>query len=159
MPTFSRTVAMTAWLGATMLASPLTAMAADTVPPALNQAEPASAVQQSPRETVEQQIASLHASLGITAGEEADWNGVTKAMRENAAVMEKLVAERSVKDRASMTAVDDLTTYEAFCPRPCRGPEGADRLIHDAVQVDAGCAEEGCRRCVPEVWPREAGGP
>jgi hypothetical protein len=109
MSSFFRTFAMSALMGAGMLASPLTAMAADNVPPVVAQAPPAA-----PRETVEQRISSLHDSLGITAGEEADWNGVTKAMRANAVVMGKLVAEKSAQDPATVTAVDDLMTYEKF---------------------------------------------
>jgi hypothetical protein len=114
MSSFSRTIAISALMGATILAVPLAAMAADSTATAATQAAPATTAPAAPRETVEQRIASLHASLGITAGEEADWNGVTKAMRENAVVMEKLIAEKSAKDPASMTAVDDLMTYEKF---------------------------------------------
>jgi len=124
MSSFSRTIAMSALLGAMIVASPLTAMAAGSVPSADIQAAQATAAKTSPRETVEQRIASLHASLGITAGEEADWNGVTKAMRENAAVMERLISERSAKDRTSMTAVEDLTTYERFARAHVEGLKG-----------------------------------
>jgi hypothetical protein len=114
MSSFSRTIAISALIGATTLAGPLAAMAADSAAATGTQATPATTAQAAPRETVEQRIASLHTSLGITAGEESDWNGVTKAMRQNAVVMEKLIAERSAKDPAGMTAIDDLTTYEAF---------------------------------------------
>jgi hypothetical protein len=124
MSSLSRSIAMSALLGATIMAGPLTAMAADSTPPAATQTAPAVAAQQVPRETIEQRIASLHDSLGITAGEEADWNGVTKVMRENAVVIEKLVAEKASKDPAAMTAVDDLVTYERFARAHVEGLEG-----------------------------------
>jgi protein CpxP len=113
MPSFSRTIAMSALVGATMLAGPLTAMAADSAPAAA-QTVAVATPQETPRETIEQRIASLHASLAITTGEETDWNGVAKVMRENTAAWEKLMVEKSTKDPASMTAVDDLITYEKF---------------------------------------------
>jgi periplasmic protein CpxP/Spy len=124
MSSFSRTIAMSALVGVTMFAGPLTAMAADSVAPAAIQAAPVATPHEAPRETIEQRIASLHASLGITAGEEADWNGVTKVMRENTIAWEKLMEEKSAKDPASMTAVDDLMTYEKFARAHVQGLKG-----------------------------------
>ena len=106
MASLSRIIAMSALIGTTILAAPISAIAADATPPATTQ--------DVPRETIEQRIASLHASLAITPAEEKDWNGVTMAMRQNAAVMKKLAAEKSAMDPAKMTAVDDLTSYEKF---------------------------------------------
>jgi periplasmic protein CpxP/Spy len=122
MPSFSRTIAISALMGATMLASPMTAMAADSATSASPQPAQATmpksqAVAPTPeatRETVEQRITTLHASLKITPNEETSWNGVVKAMRENAAAMDKLVAEKSTRNPASTTAVDDLKIYEKF---------------------------------------------
>ncbi len=115
MSSVSRKLALSALLGATMLVAPLTAKAADAdAPAAASVAAPIAGAPHAERETVEQRITSLHASLNITPGEEANWNGVTKAMRDNAAVMDKLVAEQSAVDPASMTAVQDLKTYEKF---------------------------------------------
>jgi hypothetical protein len=65
-------------------------------------------------ETVEDRITGLHNSLQITAAEEADWTAVALVMRGNASAMEKLVAEKSAKDPANLTAIDDLKTYEIF---------------------------------------------
>jgi len=65
-------------------------------------------------ETVEQRIANLHAKLKITPDEEAKWNDVAQAMRENAAALEKLNAERTTQAPQGMTAVDDLKGYEKF---------------------------------------------
>jgi periplasmic protein CpxP/Spy len=122
MSTFSGTIAISALLGATMLASPLTAIAADSAPSASAQpvqatmpkGQAAAPTPEARRETVEQRITTLHASLKITSDEETSWNGVVKAMRENAAAMDKLVAEKSTRNPASTTAVDDLKTYEKF---------------------------------------------
>jgi hypothetical protein len=114
MSSFCRTIAMSALVGTSMLAGPLTTMAADSAAPAAIQAAPVATRGEHAKETIEQRIASLHASLAITAGEEADWNGVTKVMRENAVAWEKLVAAKSAQDPTSMTAVDDLMTYQKF---------------------------------------------
>jgi hypothetical protein len=65
-------------------------------------------------ETVEQRISSLHTALKITPQEEADWTSVAQAMRENAAAMQKLAADNTVQAPQSMTAVDDLKTYQKF---------------------------------------------
>ena len=64
-------------------------------------------------ETVEQRISALKTALKITPDQESKWEGVAKAMRENAAAMEKLVQERQGK-MASLNAVDDLKTYQEF---------------------------------------------
>ena len=114
MSSFSRTLAMSALLGATMLTSPLAVMAADSPAPAAARAAPAAVTAKAPRETIEQRISGLHASLHITTDEEADWTAVAKTMRDNAADMEKLVAEKTSKDPATLTAIDDLTIYGQF---------------------------------------------
>ena len=108
---FVRSVAITTLLGATMLATPLTAAwAADA--PAKTAA--AAAATQTKGETVEQRITNLHAALKITAEEETQWNGVAQAMRENAAAMDKLVATNRTTPPQNMSAVDDLKTYQQF---------------------------------------------
>ena len=58
-------------------------------------------------ETVEQRIKDLHAALKITADQEAKWNAVAQDMRENAAAMDKLIAENRKSPPQNMTAVDD----------------------------------------------------
>jgi protein CpxP len=110
-PLAARSIAMTALLGVSLLATPLAAYAADAT----------AAVQQdgtkaanAPAETVEQRITNLHAELKITPAEESKWNNVAQAMRENAAAMEKLAAAKTVQAPSSMTAVDDLKRYEAY---------------------------------------------
>jgi hypothetical protein len=119
---FARSVAIAALMGATILASPLTAARADTVTSAALQLAQAAAPQnpaaagatQSKGETVEERITNLHAALKITPDEETKWNGVAQAMRENAATMDKLVASNRTTPPQNMSAVDDLTTYEKF---------------------------------------------
>lgn len=128
----TRSIAIAALLGATMFAGPLfvgplsaaRAAPVTTAPVQLAQATPsqatapqakaaAGATEMKP-ETVEQRIASLHAALQITANEDANWTAVALAMRDNAAAMEKLVAERSVQEPKGMTAVEDLQAYQKF---------------------------------------------
>jgi protein CpxP len=118
---FARSVAIAALMGATMLASPLTARA-DTATNAAIQLAQAAAPQSSAGagatetkgETVEQRITNLHAALKITPAQEAQWNGVAQDMRENAAAMDKLIAETRATPPQNMTAVADLKMYQKF---------------------------------------------
>jgi hypothetical protein len=119
---FARSVAIAALLGGTMLASPLMAASAATTSTAPSpttqaatpQAKVGAGAMATKAETVEQRIADLHRALKITPQEEADWTNVAQAMRENAAAMQKLAADRTVQAPQSMTAVDDLKTYQKF---------------------------------------------
>jgi hypothetical protein len=119
---FRRPLAIAALLGATMLGGPLTAARADTIGNATFQLAQAAAPQSqagagattSKGETVEQRITSLHAALKITPDEDAKWNDVAQAMRENAAAMDKLAAESRTTSPQSMTAVEDLQMYQKF---------------------------------------------
>jgi protein CpxP len=117
---FVRSVAIAALMGATVLALPLTAARPDTLadaPIQLAQAAQSPAAKEATEtkgETVEQRITDLHAALKITADQEANWNGVAQDMRENAAAMDKLVAETRATPPQSMTAVADLKTYQKF---------------------------------------------
>jgi hypothetical protein len=107
-------------LGATLFASPLNTARADSTAPApiqqpqttVPQAEP-QATEPQP-ETVEQRITNLHVALKITPDQEKAWDSVAQAMRENAAAMETLVAERTVHAPKNVTAVQDLQSYEKF---------------------------------------------
>jgi protein CpxP len=129
MSSFSRTIAISTLVGAAMLASPLAVMAADNAASAspqpaqatMSKSQAASPTPAATRETVEERIVTLHASLKITPAEETNWDGVAKAMRDNAADMDKLVAEKSTKDQAAMTAVEDLKTYEKFARAHVKG--------------------------------------
>jgi protein CpxP len=74
----------------------------------------AAAATSSKSETVEQRITTLKASLKITADQDAKWNAVATAMRDNAANMDKLVQTKHAIPPGSMTAVDDLVTFQDF---------------------------------------------
>jgi periplasmic protein CpxP/Spy len=94
--------------GSFSLASAQTASAPDSGKPAA-----AVAATSNKPETVEQRITTLKAALKVTPDQESKWEGVAKAMRENAASMDKLVQEKKGK-MANMNAVDDLKTYQEF---------------------------------------------
>jgi hypothetical protein len=104
-----RSIAIAALMGATMLATPLTAAWAQNAPV---KTAATSEAAQTKGETVEQRITTLHASLKITPAEETQWNGVAQAMRENAAAMDKLVAANRTTPPQNMTAVQDLQSYQ-----------------------------------------------
>jgi transcriptional regulator len=65
-------------------------------------------------ETIEQRIDTLHTELKITADEQPEWDAVAKTMRDNAAAMEKLAAEKAAQSDKGMTAIQDLQTYAEF---------------------------------------------
>jgi len=81
--------------------------------PGSNKPPAAAAATSSKPETVEQRITELKTALKIKPDQEAKWNKVATAMRENAAAMDKLVKEKRAK-ADNMTAVDDLKTYQDF---------------------------------------------
>jgi hypothetical protein len=119
---FARTVAVATLLSTTMLATPLIAARADSatnapiqlVQAANTQSPAAKGATESKGETVEQRITSLHAALKITPAQEPLWNAVAQAMRDNAATMDKLVAQTRTTPPQNMSAVDDLNTYQKF---------------------------------------------
>jgi periplasmic protein CpxP/Spy len=105
----ARSVAFAALMTAPLAAAPLTMAHAQSSRPmqAATNAE-----QQA--QGVEQRITQLHTQLKITPDEESKWNSVAQAMRDNAASMEKLVAEKRQQGQQNMTALDDLETYQEF---------------------------------------------
>jgi protein CpxP len=118
----TRSVAIAALMGATILASPLTTARADTTANAAFQLAQAStpktpgaaAATETKGETVEQRITTLRAALKITSEQEAKWDAVAQAMRENAAAMDKLIADSRTSAPQSMNALDDLKMYQKF---------------------------------------------
>jgi periplasmic protein CpxP/Spy len=118
----ARSVALAALMGATMLATSFTAARADTAAIAafemaqanVPQTQAAVAATSTKSETVEQRITTLRAALKITPDEDAKWNAVAVAMRENASAMDKMVADGRTAPPQSMTAVDDLQKYQKF---------------------------------------------
>ena len=125
-------LAVAVLLGATMLASPVSPAYAQTPPvvPVPSAGMPANsaaaAVTETKVETVEQRIATLHAALKITPDQDVKWKAVAQAMRENAAAMEKLIAEANVP--RGMSAVDDLVMYRKFAQAHV---DGLKNLIDD----------------------------
>ncbi len=122
-----RSVAIAALFGAAVVAAPfVVARAADTTPAPTQQPQTAApqagvpAVDSQP-ESVEQRITDLHMSLKINPDEEKAWNNVAQAMRENASAMEKLIAERTIQAPQTMTAIDDLKSYEKFTQEHANG--------------------------------------
>jgi periplasmic protein CpxP/Spy len=130
---FVRSVAIAALLGTTMLATPMTAAQAQAPAPQKQAAAEAPATK---GETVEQRITALHAAMKITPDQEAKWNGVAQAMRENAAQMDKLVATTRTAPPQSLSAVDDLKTYEKFAQAHVDGLKnliGSFTTLYDAM--------------------------
>ncbi len=106
---FLRSVAATTLIATAMLCSPLTSAQADSATPASHHHSAGMKA-----ESVEQRIASLHSTLQITPDEETNWSNVAQTMRDNAATMEKLSAQKTETAPDSLTAIDDLKTYEKF---------------------------------------------
>lgn len=79
-------------------------------------------------ETVEERIASLQKALKITSDQDAKWNAVAQAMRQNATAMEALIAETKAKSPESISAVDDLNLYRKFAQAHV---DGLKNLIDD----------------------------
>jgi periplasmic protein CpxP/Spy len=135
---FVRSVAIAALLGATFLATPLTATRA-LAQAAATPTPVAATATETKGETVEQRITALHASLKITPAEETQWNGVAQAMRENAAAMDKLIATNRTNPPQNMTAVQDLQTYQEFAQAHVDGLKNlrsAFGTLYDAMSDD-----------------------
>jgi protein CpxP len=116
---FGRSFAFAALMSATMLVSPLAAANAGSAEfrlaqAAVPQTHAAQGATTAKGETVEQRIATLHAALKITPDEDAKWNAVAQAMRENASNMDQLVATNRKTAPQDMSAVDDLKLYQTF---------------------------------------------
>jgi hypothetical protein len=61
---------------------------------------------------VENRIRDLHSRLRITGAQQPQWDAFTQVMRENAAHMQQVFAERS--HLPAMSALDDLRSYAAI---------------------------------------------
>jgi hypothetical protein len=106
---------MSALLGSVFIVAPLGVAHAQSVAtsPTPLQPNPAAA-QESKPETVEMRIANLHSDLQITPTEEADWKIVAQTMRDDAANMESMRSDKSLQDPNSVTAMQNLATYQKF---------------------------------------------
>ena len=108
----TRSLAFAALLSAPLAALPMMAAHAQTAPTPKTAAVDVATSEKA--ETVEQRITSLREALKIKPDQEKQWNDVAQAMRDNAANMQKLVAEKHKEAPQNMTAVDDLETYQKF---------------------------------------------
>ncbi len=102
MSKFSRVTLASALMCGTMLATPL------LVAGAAHAQDMSAAPAKSHEETIDQRIAKLHKELKITPDEETNWSGVAGAMRDSAAAMQKLAADKAAEAPGSQTAVDAL---------------------------------------------------
>jgi hypothetical protein len=126
----TRSLAVAALIGTTMLVGPFIAARAESMigaPFLLAQAasptaSPAAAEMKA--ETIEQRITSLHTALEITPAEESNWTNVAQSMRDNAAAMQKLSADKTAQSTQGVSAVDDLKTYEKFAQAHVAGLKG-----------------------------------
>lgn len=76
-------------------------------------------------EHVEQRINTLHEKLKIKPEQEAKWASVAQTMRDNENSMSQLIKQR-YENRKTMTAVDDLQSYETIAQAHA---DGLKRLI------------------------------
>ena len=133
----ARSVAVASLTGAALMIGSFGPASAQTPP--TNKPPAAAAATSSKPETVEQRITQLKAALKITPDQESKWNSVAQAMRENAASMEKLVASKRAIAPASMTAVDDLKTYQEFTQARLDGLKNLTssfKSLYDSMPAD-----------------------
>ncbi|HEU0215862.1 MAG TPA: Spy/CpxP family protein refolding chaperone [Stellaceae bacterium] len=115
---FARSLAITA-LVCTPLALAQAQTRATPTPsqtPAPSQTAPAkpSATNSNEERGIEQRITQLHTELKISSDQESKWNSVAQAMRDNAANLDKLVAQNRQAAAANKTAIDDLEANQQF---------------------------------------------
>ena len=134
-----RTIAVATVAGTLALAAGSASAQTAATPKTDSGKPPAAAAATSTKpETVEQRITALKAALKITPDQESKWQGVAKAMRENAAAMEKVVQEKKGK-MANMNAVDDLKTYQEFSQANLDGLKNlstAFKTLYDSMPAD-----------------------
>jgi periplasmic protein CpxP/Spy len=131
-----RSLAIASVMGTALLAGSFGLAVAQN---AAEKAPAAAAATSSKSETVEQRITSLKASLKITPDQEVKWNGVATVMRDNAAAMDKLVQTKRAIPAASMTAVDDLVTFQDFTQARMEGLKTltvAFKSLYDSMPAD-----------------------
>ncbi|CAN5598203.1 hypothetical protein BH10PSE6_BH10PSE6_17840 [soil metagenome] len=137
-PAVTRALAVTSLLGVALTAGfTVSAQTAGTKTDAGKPPAAAAATSTKP-ETVEQRITALKAALKITPDQESKWEGVAKAMRENAAAMDKLVKEKQGK-MANLNAVDDLKTYQEFSQVRLDGMKNlisSFKTLYDSMPAD-----------------------
>ena len=123
-------------MGAALIAgtfAPAAAQTAPSSPPAVAATPSAKA------DTVEERITTLKAALKVAPDQETKWTAVATAMRDNAAAMNKLVTARRAVAPESMTAIDNLKTYQEFTQAHLDGLKNltaAFVALYDAMPAD-----------------------
>jgi len=138
--TAGRSLALVTLVGASLTVGLFSQASAQTTvaPTDSTKAPAAQAATSNKVETVEQRITTLKAALKVTPDQESKWEGVAKAMRENASSMDKLVQEKQGK-MANMNAVDDLKTYQEFSQANLDGLKNltsAFKTLYDTMTPD-----------------------
>jgi hypothetical protein len=113
--------------------APVIAQTAPGPPPAVAATTSAKA------DTVEDRITTLRAALKVAPDQETKWNAVATAMRDNAVAMNKLVTAKRAVPPESITAVDNLKTYQDFTQAHLDGLKNitaAFVALYDAMPVD-----------------------
>ena len=137
-PPLRRSLAIATLAGASLALGLGGASAQTATKPDAGKPPAAAAATSSKPETVEQRIAMLKTALKITPDQEAKWNKVATAMRDNATAMDKLVKDKRAK-ADSMTAVDDLKTYQDFTKAHLDGLKNltsAFESLYDSMSAD-----------------------
>lgn len=135
-----RPLALATLVGASLTLGIFTPASAQTAGTPTDSAKPPAAIAATSNkpETVEQRITMLKAALKVTPDQESKWDGVAKAMRENAASMDKLVQAKQGK-MANLNAVDDLKTYQEFSQAHLDGLKNlstAFETLYDSMPAD-----------------------
>jgi len=135
-----RPMVITALLSTALLAAPLAVFAAEpsTQAPSSKStpAKPAAGNSDAKAQAVEQRISQMHTELKITPDQEAKWNAVAQAMRDNATSMDKLITERQQQSAKPMTAVEDLEAAQRFAQANVDGLKNlssAFKTLYDAM--------------------------
>jgi protein CpxP len=137
-PPLRRSLAIATLTGASLALGVVGASAQTATKPDSGKPPAAAAATSSKPETVEQRITALKTALKITPDQEPKWNKVATAMRENAAAMDKLVQDKRAK-ADSMTAVDDMKTYQDFTQAHLDGLKNlnpAFKALYDSMPAD-----------------------
>ncbi|HTW53303.1 MAG TPA: Spy/CpxP family protein refolding chaperone [Stellaceae bacterium] len=74
-------------------------------------AQPSTSANTAAEQHVEARIKQLHTQLHITAAQDSQWNQFAQTMRDNARDMDE-AAEQRAQQFATMTAVDNMQSYE-----------------------------------------------
>jgi hypothetical protein len=120
--TFARALTFSALLGATLLGGT-----------ALSSAAFAQTVAATPP------AATSSTEMKVTANEETVWMPVAQTMRDNAAAMLKLVAEKKAQSPANMTALDDMMNYQTFAQAHVDGLKKLNatfKTLYEAMPAD-----------------------